>query len=310
MRPQSFPWTPEPTDRPRVYRFDMPFAIHGSVASCRVDIYSHDALGPDVPLTVVMSDTPGSLPPTATYIEHVCWLIWHIYLTPLGLAPQRVRWIQRLSPGAFGIEQWSEIQFRGKPGNFVDPHWIHAEPVHLSWDTLLGDTCWVEEIRLVSPQDISDADIAFTPDECYRELTGVCSLEDPAPTALGSDKSTWRYCRHLARMGEVWRLIVEYVGPERYMAELDIRALEVDKTLYEYIEQNWQSDYGCVPEILWAAIHVTVEAFGPRQKEPVSLSGDVPYEMTDGRHRACVARRLGIPLCATIEVQRSRKLAN
>jgi hypothetical protein len=286
----------------------MPFAVHGSVASCRVDIYGNDALAAGSPLTVVISDPPGSIPPTTNNIEYVSSLVWHVYLLPLRLAPQPVRWIQRYPPGAYGVEQWKEVQFKGKPGQFIDPHWTAAEPVHLFWDRLLGDTCWVEEIRLVDPKDISDDELAFTPEECYQALTGVCSLEDPQPTALGNERSAWRYCRQLARMGEVWRLVVEYVGPERYMAELDLRALEVDKTLLEYIEHNWCSDFGCVPEILPTAIDVAVRWFGPRQKEPVSLSGDVPYELTDGRHRVCVARRLGIPLCGTIGVVRNRQL--
>jgi hypothetical protein len=112
---------------------------------------------------------------------------------------------------------------------------------------VLADRCWVEEVRLVNPHDLSNSDLYFTPDEYYQQLTGVCSLDDPAPTALGSEQSSWRYCRQLARMAELWRLIVEYVGPERYMAELDVRALMLDRELYDHVDLHWSSEYGCVP---------------------------------------------------------------
>jgi hypothetical protein len=49
-------------------------------------------------------------------------------------------------------------------------------------------------------------------------------------------------------MAELWRLIVEYVGPERYMAELDVRALMVDRELYDHVDLHWSSEYGCVPD--------------------------------------------------------------
>ena len=310
MRPQSFPSLPEVGRHSRVHRFDLPFAVNGAVGSCRVEIFDREVLAPQSPLTVLISNTPGQGGPSATtYIELVCALIWQVYIVPLGLASKQVRWVQRW-PTSRDRDDWREVCFRDRPGRFRDPRWIPTEPLQLDWGRLLEDTCWVEDIRLVAPTDIADEDIWFTPDDCHREFTGICSLDDPVPSGLGRGQSAWRHCRQLARMAEVWRLIAEYVGPERSMAELDTRALEVDRELFEYIEQKWHSDFGCVPEILPAAIHVAVTAFGPRQSEPVAISGAVPYELTNGRHRACVARRLNIPLCATIGVIRARQLAS
>lgn len=307
MRPQHFPQHRGDGTSAQMYRFDMAWPVHGRIASCRVEMYAAGALGAESPLTVVIGDTPGSLPPTSAHIEALCALVWHFYLVDLGLQSLPARWIQRLPAGEYGMDQWAEITFGGKPGTFVDPRWSEARPIELLWDDVLAERCWVEEVRLINPHDISNADLYFTPDECYEQLTGVCSLDDPVPTALGSHQSSWRYCRQLARMAELWRLIVEYVGPERYVAELDVRALMVDRELYDYIEQNWQGNHGRVPEILPTAIEVAANWFGPKQRPSIAISGDVPYELTDGRHRSCVSRRLGIPICATVGVARRRK---
>lgn len=308
MRPQAFPESRDIGQHPQTYRFDMPFAVQDTIASCRVDIYARGILGGESPLTVVMSDTPGTLSPVANYIERGCGMIWHVYLVPLGFQCTSVRWIQRYPAGEYGLQQWAEVRFASNPGLFVEPHWSPAQPVELLWESVLPEKCWVEEVRLIDPHDISNAELSFTPEECYEQLTGVCSLDDPMPTALGRGQSSWRYCRQLARMAELWRLIVEYVGPERCMAELDVRALTVDRTLYDYVERNWRSDYGVVPEILPTAIEVAANWFGPRQKPVIAISGEAPYELSDGRHRACVADRLGIPLCATIGVAKDRRL--
>ena len=238
MRPQHFPHRVADGASAQMYCFDMSWPVHGRIASSRVEIYAAGALGTKAPLTVVLGDTPGSLPPICAHIEAICALVWHFYLVDLRLQSEPVRWIQRLPAGECEIDQWAEITFRGKPGLFVDPQWSETRPIKLLWDDVLAERCWIEEVRLINPQDISNADLYFTPDGCYKELTGACSLDDPMPSALGSEQSTWRYCRQLARMAKLWRLIVEYVGPERCMAELDVRALTVDRTVYDYVEQN------------------------------------------------------------------------
>lgn len=65
MRPQAFPESHGIREHAQTYRFDMAYTAQDTIASCRVEIYAAGVLGAGSPLAVVISDTPGSLPPTA-----------------------------------------------------------------------------------------------------------------------------------------------------------------------------------------------------------------------------------------------------
>lgn len=135
----------------------------------------------------------------------------------------------------------------------------------------------------------------FTKDECHQVATETCSLElKTKPAGDEGGRGGYEWCRGIAVFAHAWSLIQAFYGGDVPSSD---RNGWISAELLAYLRRHWASPYGTPQD--WNRVALkAVQLFGG-----FDASGDMPIvfgseagglELNDGRHRTCVAKRLGI----------------
>jgi hypothetical protein len=153
---------------------------------------------------------------------------------------------------------------------------------------------------LLDPHRVAPADLQFRRDECHRAATGCCSLDPQAVQQPADGRARWDHCRRLAVLAHVWRMLRQHFDGH---IPTDNQAACTRPAVIASLQDHWQCPYGR-PEhwdrdtkqaiSLYEGIHEIA------RDEPVVVSFDRwgNADVTDGRHRCCMALQLGLQLIA------------
>lgn len=135
----------------------------------------------------------------------------------------------------------------------------------------------------------------FTEDECHQKATGTCSLElKTKPVGDEGGRGGYEWCRGIAVFAHAWSLIQAFYGGDVPSSD---RNSWITPELLAYLRKRWASPYGTPQD--WNRVTLKAAQLFSGFTNP----GEMPIVfgpeggglgLNDGRHRTCVAKRLGI----------------
>lgn len=288
-----------------VYRFDFfykkTYELGKDLCKCVVEIYAEGLENPTVVLSGCTTDFDN--------FAYACSQIRNLYLIPLGIDPGCVRWLlQGILPG--GNSSWDEIilsKYNRRRGRYPDARLQTTEPFVFDWSVLRDKTAERTHRLLLTSDLVHPETFQFDKYECYKMAMGVCSLNRDAKLDDGRDENSYNHCRGLAHWAQIWDLTREYFGGDIPWGKRLIDPVFRDPQLIDYVESRISVaplEYGAtgdIPQLMIAAIGL----FGALRGGGVYGSQRIGEQIRlgDGHHRACVCKRLGIPLAAFVAVE-------
>ncbi len=273
------------------YRFSWPYlGIDRSMGHCDVEAFLDAKPRPVIIVRDAPSNRSTSLPHT---FEEICTGLSKAFFEAWELDPQHVHWF--LGQDLDGEIEWYEVTLQFQHGAYANPDWEPIEEPQIVRPVAEQVPYWRKTRQILTPQDFDPENFSFAPGECHKVATGHCSLSlDAIPDLNYGEEAGYPYCRGLAVYAHAWILARDYFGDD-FPEECP-----EDVAWYESLIQRWNWPYGAVLEPRDAWFGISIFAATNRHRLSGSRHEDGLVMLNDGRHRACVASRLGIPVAAVV----------
>lgn len=318
------------------YRFELAFLHRRFLGRCTIEILA-EGVGPSQPsepVVIISQSSRHDGPSITNAMELVCSLIRVNFLDPLGIEAAAVSWYEHYLPPeeswrlvVFSPSDEDEVSFtielpdaaqsilqesdsRPRAGaltlpEYTDPKWIDTDAPPIDYAAILGSrTQEITERRVIDFLNAPHEDFDFNADECDRVDTGICPLDQPSKLRKRTRRLGLDRCRMLGVYAQIWGLVASYLG-DAFDPEIPKRWTNPE--VVKYVEDHGFDLLERVPSTTELAIKTAVDIFGAvdHGKAIQCYEEDGCLSFVDGRHRACVSKRLVVPVGAFVTWQKA-----